>query len=76
LAKVVQHWSARTAASGCGCRPTRASISASITNGGISTSGQLDTLESTRRRLEARLNGGGPPIRISGTNGGITIAQR
>jgi DUF4097 and DUF4098 domain-containing protein YvlB len=55
----------------------RASISASITNGGISTDGlQLETLESSRRRLEARLNGGGPPIRISGTNGGITIGQR
>ena len=34
-----------------------------------------DKSESTRRRLEARLNGGGPPISIDGTNGGIRIAQ-
>ena len=55
----------------------KASISASITNGGINTSGlQLDTTESTRRSLEARLNGGGPSIRLAGTNGGIRIAAR
>jgi bifunctional DNA-binding transcriptional regulator/antitoxin component of YhaV-PrlF toxin-antitoxin module len=55
----------------------KATISASVTNGGINTSGlQLETVESTRRRLEARLNGGGPPIRIEGTNGGITIGAR
>jgi hypothetical protein len=53
----------------------RASISASVTNGGIETSGlELETLESTRRRLEARLNGGGAPVKISGTNGGIRIS--
>jgi hypothetical protein len=55
----------------------KASISASVTNGGIDTSGlQLETTESTRRKLEARLNGGGPMIRIEGTNGGIRIAAR
>jgi hypothetical protein len=55
----------------------RATISASVTNGGIDTSGlQLETTESTRRRLEARLNGGGAPIRIEGTNGGIRIGAR
>ena len=55
----------------------KATISASITNGGIDTSGlQLETQESTRRRLQARLNGGGPPINIEGTNGGIHIAAR
>jgi Toastrack DUF4097 len=55
----------------------KATISASITNGGIDTSGlQLETLESTRRKLEAKLNGGGPQIRIEGTNGGIRIAGR
>jgi Putative adhesin len=53
----------------------RASISASVTNGGIDTSGlTLETSESSRRRLEGRLNGGGPPIRLEGTNGGITIS--
>jgi putative adhesin len=55
----------------------KATISASITNGGIEASGlQLETQESSRRRLEARLNGGGPPIRIEGTNGGIRISAR
>jgi Toastrack DUF4097 len=55
----------------------KASISASITNGGINASGlQLDTTESSRRRLEGRLNGGGPSIRLEGTNGGIRIAAR
>jgi len=55
----------------------RASISASVSNGGIDTSGlNLDTTESSRRRLEAQLNGGGPPIRIEGTNGGIRIRSR
>ena len=55
----------------------RATISASITNGGIEVNGlELESSQSTRRRLEARLNGGGPPIRIEGTNGGITISKR
>ncbi|HXW08552.1 MAG TPA: DUF4097 family beta strand repeat-containing protein [Vicinamibacterales bacterium] len=55
----------------------RATISASVANGGIDTGGlQLETLESSRRRLEARLNGGGPQVRIEGTNGGIRIAAR
>lgn len=56
---------------------TKASISASITNGGIDTTGlNLETTESSRRRLEGRLNGGGPQIRIEGTNGGIQISAR
>jgi hypothetical protein len=55
----------------------RASISASITNGGIDVSGlTLETSTSTRRRLEGKLNGGGAPIRIEGTNGGIRIGSR
>lgn len=55
----------------------KATISASVTNGGISTDGlSLETTESSRRRLEARLNGGGPTIRIEGTNGGIRLASR
>jgi hypothetical protein len=55
----------------------KANITASVTNGGIDTQGlSLETLESTRRRLEGRLNGGGPAIRIDGTNGGIRISSR
>lgn len=56
---------------------SKATISASVANGGITTNGlQLETSESTRRRLEARLNGGGARIAIEGTNGGIRIESR
>jgi len=57
---------------------SKATISARITNGGIDTSGlQLETTgESTRRRLDGRLNGGGTRIEIEGTNGGIRISGR
>jgi hypothetical protein len=55
----------------------KATISASITNGGIKYDGlALDTTENSRRRVEGRLNGGGPSIRLEGTNGGIVIASR
>jgi DUF4097 and DUF4098 domain-containing protein YvlB len=55
----------------------RATIDASITNGGISTGNlRLDTVESSRRRLDATLNGGGPRIEIRGTNGGISLTSR
>ena len=56
---------------------SKASISASVTNGGINAEGlSIETTESSRRRLEGRLNGGGAPIRLEGTNGGIHIAAR
>jgi hypothetical protein len=56
---------------------SKATISASIVNGGITTNGlQLETTESTRRRLEGRLNGGGARIELEGTNGGIRIESR
>jgi hypothetical protein len=55
----------------------RANISASVTNGGISAEGlPIEITESSRRRLEGRLNGGGPQVRLEGTNGGISIASR
>lgn len=56
----------------------RATISARITNGGIDTSGiQLSqTGESSKRRLDGTLNGGGPRIELEGTNGGIRISGR
>lgn len=55
----------------------RADISASVANGGIDAEGlSLDTTEKSRRRLVGRLNGGGPRIELSGTNGGIQIASR
>jgi hypothetical protein len=55
----------------------KATISAAITNGGIDASGlSLDKTESSRRRLEGRLNGGGPQLRLEGTNGGLSISAR
>jgi DUF4097 and DUF4098 domain-containing protein YvlB len=56
----------------------RATISARVTNGGIDTDGvKIETLgESNRRRLDGRMNGGGPRIDIEGTNGGIRIASK
>jgi DUF4097 and DUF4098 domain-containing protein YvlB len=56
----------------------KATISARITNGGINTSGvNIETTgESSRRRLDGRMNGGGPRIELEGTNGGIRIASR
>ena len=55
----------------------KATITARVTNGGIDTGGlQIESTESSRRRLEGRLNGGGPRIEIEGTNGGIHISSR
>jgi DUF4097 and DUF4098 domain-containing protein YvlB len=57
---------------------SKATISARVTNGGIDTNGlKMETTgETTRRRLDARLNGGGARIEIEGTNGGIRIGSR
>lgn len=56
---------------------SKATISARISNGSINTSGlSIETTESSRRRLEGRLNGGGPRLDLAGTNGGIAITAR
>jgi len=56
---------------------SKASISARQTNGGIDVVGlTLDSSENSRRRLDARLNGGGARIDLEGTNGGIVISSR
>jgi hypothetical protein len=48
-----------------------------VSNGGVDARGlNLETTESTRRSLEARLNGGGPRIKLEGTNGGIRLSAR
>jgi DUF4097 and DUF4098 domain-containing protein YvlB len=58
----------------------KGTVYASISNGGINLAPiegmSIDTTESNRRRLEARLNGGGPTIRLEGTNGGIQIGPK
>ena len=56
----------------------KATVSASCTNGGISV-GSLDNFEVTeksRRRLEGKLNGGGTPVDLQTTNGGIRLRSR
>jgi formylmethanofuran dehydrogenase subunit C len=59
-------------------KDAKASVSASISNGGISTENLLfdATGENNRRRLEGRLNGGGPRLDIEGVNGGIRLLAR
>jgi hypothetical protein len=57
---------------------SKATISARITNGGIDTDGlQIQTSgETSRRRLNGTLNGGGARVDLEGTNGGIKISSR
>jgi DUF4097 and DUF4098 domain-containing protein YvlB len=58
-------------------RDARAQISARVTNGAITTSDlQLTVAEQSRRRLDASIGGGGPPIRLETTNGSIAIRGR
>ena len=54
---------------------SKADLQATCTNGGIDVTGlELDVEgERTRRRLDGRLNGGGPRIDVSTTNGAIEI---
>jgi DUF4097 and DUF4098 domain-containing protein YvlB len=56
----------------------KADISASCTNGGINVSSleNLQVSESSRRTLEGKLNGGGTPIELRTTNGGIRVRAR
>jgi len=53
----------------------RADILATWTNGGIRVADdvKIEVSERGRRRFEGRLNGGGPPIELHTTNGGIRI---
>ncbi len=59
-------------------RDAKATISARITNGGISADDLTidSTGERTRRRLEGRLNGGGPRLEAEGVSGGIQLIGR
>jgi Toastrack DUF4097 len=55
----------------------KADISASCTNGGISVTGvRLEISEQSRRRLEGKLNGGGTPIELHTTNGGVRLRSK
>lgn len=56
----------------------KADVSASCTNGGIVVSPDLKLVvsEQSRRSVEGRLNGGGTPIELHTTNGGVRIKPR
>lgn len=55
----------------------KATLTATVTNGAISTDGvDLAVTEQSRRRLEGTINGGGTTIRLSTTNGAISIRSR
>ena len=57
---------------------SKADISATCVNGGIKTERlALDNSnESSRRRVEGRLNGGGPRVRLETVNGGVRIVGK
>jgi hypothetical protein len=55
----------------------KADVLASWTNGGINVSDvKIDVTERARRRFEGHMNGGGTPIELQTTNGGIRIRSR
>lgn len=56
----------------------RANVTAHVTNGGIGVENlKIETVgDQNRRRLEGRLNGGGPPVELSTTNGGIRLSGK
>jgi DUF4097 and DUF4098 domain-containing protein YvlB len=52
----------------------KATLVARTTNGGLNVDGlQVEEVERSRRRLEARLNGGGQRVEAETTNGGVTF---
>jgi hypothetical protein len=55
----------------------KADLTATVTNGAISVSGlKLETTEQSRRRVEGKINGGGPPVELHTTNGGVRIRAK
>jgi hypothetical protein len=55
----------------------KADVRATCVNGGIVVEGlKLDGPETTRRRVEGRLNGGGPKVIVGTTNGGIKLTGK
>jgi hypothetical protein len=59
-------------------RDTKADVRASVVNGGLSVGDlPVETIgEQSRRRLEGKLNGGGPRIVIGAVNGGVRLAGK
>jgi hypothetical protein len=55
----------------------KADVIATWTNGGFNVSDvKMDVSERSRRRFEGKINGGGAPIELQTTNGGIRIRGR
>ena len=57
---------------------SKADVTAHVVNGGIGVENlKLETVgDQSRRRVEGRINGGGPHIELSTTNGGIRLAGK
>jgi hypothetical protein len=56
---------------------SRADLDASVTNGGIGVSGlKFEASDQSRRHVSGRINGGGTPITLATTNGGIRIGTQ
>ena len=55
----------------------KADVMAGWTNGGFSITGlKLETSQDSRRHIEGKINGGGTPIELHTTNGGIRVRSR
>jgi hypothetical protein len=55
----------------------KADVTATCTNGGIQFSGvKMEVSEQSRRKLEGKLNGGGTPIELRTTNGGVRLRSK
>jgi DUF4097 and DUF4098 domain-containing protein YvlB len=52
-----------------------AHLVASTVNGGLAVGFPLNGQDRPRRSIETDLNGGGPPVRLETTNGGVSIAR-
>ena len=59
-------------------KDAKADVSARVVNGGLGTDNlAIEAIgEQTRRRIEGKLNGGGPPIDLETTNGGIHLTGK
>jgi hypothetical protein len=59
-------------------KAAKANISARVTNGGLHTGDlPIETVgEQSRRRLDGRMNGGGSPVELATTNGGIHLSGK
>jgi DUF4097 and DUF4098 domain-containing protein YvlB len=80
LASVNQHVALKTTNGSVTLRlpeDAKADVVATWTNGGIDVSNvKMDVSERSRRRFEGHMNGGGTPIELQTTNGGIRIRSR